>query len=375
MLNGVAFAETSTSRSSFLSPNISNKFSFLWLEITRKCNLNCIHCYADSSPSATHGDMSRQQWHEVIDDAHQMGVKHVQFIGGEPTIHKDLPELICDAAAHKMSIEVYSNLIHISPSLWKLFERLDVSLATSFYSVHPGVQNEITKGPSQEKTLANIKQAISRGIKLRIGMVDVLDKQDIPETIGMLRDLGVKNIRVDRSRGVGRAQLQNSQCDVNELCGKCGYAKAAIDCDGDVFPCVFSRWLCVGNVLSSNLKDVLLGKQMSDTQQSLDAQFRARLNKEAASRSHFIHRTLAEDLCPPEGECSPECTPNIDCPPNTCIPSQPDCAPTPGPIPCDPEGCPPNFNEPDPECTPTTICTPACDPNCDPMCGPGPSPP
>jgi MoaA/NifB/PqqE/SkfB family radical SAM enzyme len=67
---------------------------FAWLEITGKCQLSCAHCYAESGPTGTHGAMSGADWHRVIDQAADLGVRMVQFIGGEPTLHPDLPELV-----------------------------------------------------------------------------------------------------------------------------------------------------------------------------------------------------------------------------------------------------------------------------------------
>ena len=32
--------------------------SFMWLELTGKCQLACGHCYADSGPAGTHGTMT-----------------------------------------------------------------------------------------------------------------------------------------------------------------------------------------------------------------------------------------------------------------------------------------------------------------------------
>jgi MoaA/NifB/PqqE/SkfB family radical SAM enzyme len=34
------------------------ELSFLWLEITGKCQLHCTHCYAESGPRETHGVMT-----------------------------------------------------------------------------------------------------------------------------------------------------------------------------------------------------------------------------------------------------------------------------------------------------------------------------
>ncbi|MBV9140024.1 MAG: radical SAM protein [Pseudonocardiales bacterium] len=68
--------------------------SFLELEITGFCPLKCRHCYADSSPEGDHGTMTADDWERVIDDAQALSMDTVQFIGGEPTLHLELPQLV-----------------------------------------------------------------------------------------------------------------------------------------------------------------------------------------------------------------------------------------------------------------------------------------
>ena len=63
-------------------PTEESQLSFLWLEITGKCQLECAHCYADSGPTKSHGLMSCRDWERVIDDAAKIGVYSIQFIGG-----------------------------------------------------------------------------------------------------------------------------------------------------------------------------------------------------------------------------------------------------------------------------------------------------
>ncbi|MGH3783622.1 MAG: radical SAM protein [Pseudonocardiaceae bacterium] len=83
---------------------------FLWLEITSRCQLECAMCYSDSGPAGTHGSMTSEDWMRVIDEAVHMGVRTVQFIGGEPTLHSALPELIRHALSRALAVEVFSNL-------------------------------------------------------------------------------------------------------------------------------------------------------------------------------------------------------------------------------------------------------------------------
>jgi MoaA/NifB/PqqE/SkfB family radical SAM enzyme len=138
--------------------------SFVWLELTGRCQLRCTHCYAESGPSGTHGSMSAADWLRVIDQAAGLGVKSVQFIGGEPTVYPDLAVLVLHALARVMHVEVFSNLVHVRPDLWMLFSVPGVSLATSYYSDDPGQHEAITgRRGSHAKTRANIAEAIKRG--------------------------------------------------------------------------------------------------------------------------------------------------------------------------------------------------------------------
>ncbi|MBC6447570.1 radical SAM protein [Actinokineospora sp. HBU206404] len=73
------------------APGPRHGATFLWLELTGRCQLNCTHCYADSGPSKSHGAMTTSDWLLLIDDAAEIGVREIQFIGGEPTLHPALP--------------------------------------------------------------------------------------------------------------------------------------------------------------------------------------------------------------------------------------------------------------------------------------------
>lgn len=52
--------------------------SFVWLEITGKCQLTCNHCYADSGPTGGDGAMLPGNWCRVIDEVTQLGGRMVQ---------------------------------------------------------------------------------------------------------------------------------------------------------------------------------------------------------------------------------------------------------------------------------------------------------
>ena len=55
--------------------------------ITRRCNLKCIHCYSDSDARQYPGELTWDQCRGVLDDLAQFGLPGVLLSGGEPLIH------------------------------------------------------------------------------------------------------------------------------------------------------------------------------------------------------------------------------------------------------------------------------------------------
>lgn len=309
---------------------------FLWLELTGKCPLNCVHCYASSSPEGTHGTMQFADWMRVIDEASQLGVPMIQFTGGEPTSHPDFAALVQHALALGIEVEVFSNLVHVTPELWDLFGHEHVRLATSYYSDDTSQHTAITgSSNSHALTTGNIAEAVRRGIAIRIGIVDILDGQRTDEAETILRSLGVTQIGRDRLRGVGRGGNTEPHTP-DQLCGNCANGVMVISPDGTARPCVFSRWMSVGSVLVTSLADIVSGARMQSARTTLTGHFDRQRRATA----------LATSGEPGAASCNPGCGPN--------------CSPV---IPHHPG----NATMTEKAQAPTASCNPGCGPNCSPV--------
>lgn len=76
-------------------------------ELTHRCPLRCAYC---SNPLALEGssnELSTEEWKDLLTQAARLGVLQVHFSGGEPTVRRDLPELI----RHAVEQGLYTNLI------------------------------------------------------------------------------------------------------------------------------------------------------------------------------------------------------------------------------------------------------------------------
>jgi hypothetical protein len=242
----------------------------LWLDLTRKCQLECAHCYNSSGPDGGHGDMTRADWLGVVGQAAEAGTELVQLIGGEPTLHPDALDIIEHALHLRLSVEVYSNLVRISNAWWNLFQRDGVSVATSYYSHDPARHGQMTGRPASHRhTRTNIVTAVELGVPLRVGIITT-DGLGVGKTRSDLESLGVTRIGVDHVRPFGRGS-EGSAPDVSGLCGACGDGRASIGPDGAVSPCVFSGWMSVGSIHDGTLVDILSGLGMAKARERIAA--------------------------------------------------------------------------------------------------------
>ncbi len=95
--------------------------------ITRKCNLKCVHCYNDSGPDKACNELSTNQAKTVLDDLVQFGVPSVLFSGGEPLMRPDLFELIEYASGRGLRTVISTNGTLITDDIAKKVKKAGVS--------------------------------------------------------------------------------------------------------------------------------------------------------------------------------------------------------------------------------------------------------
>jgi len=187
-------------------------------------------------------------------------------------------------------VEVFTNCTLIT-DVWidKLVEN-NIAVATSFYGPTAEIHEQVTrvKG-SFQKTLRTIKKLVSRGIKVRIGVIVMKANQDyVKETISFLREeTGVTDIKQDLVRPSGRGcnadtvaeeLLQQHvwhkpdfpKCTLKEFQRmryghNCFSKEACVTTNGDVFPCVMERGRSYGNVLDHLIPEILLSSRACET--------------------------------------------------------------------------------------------------------------
>jgi MoaA/NifB/PqqE/SkfB family radical SAM enzyme len=71
----------------------SDKKPVIVWNITRACNLNCVHCYARAVHHSDENELTTQEGFTLLNDLAAFEVPVILFSGGEPLVRPDLIEL------------------------------------------------------------------------------------------------------------------------------------------------------------------------------------------------------------------------------------------------------------------------------------------
>ena len=95
--------------------------------MTRRCNLKCVHCYAKALGEQGEDPISTDRAKVMIDDLAAFGAPVMLFSGGEPLVRKDLPELAKYATSKGMRAVISTNGTLIDRDMAKTLKGVGLS--------------------------------------------------------------------------------------------------------------------------------------------------------------------------------------------------------------------------------------------------------
>jgi len=152
------------------------KLPHLWIELTERCNNNCIHCYInqpESDVNASSREINTSFIKDVLDQACELGCLRVTFTGGEPLLRPDLTEIYLYAREKGLLITLFTN-----------GRLLDESWMKMFREIPPGRPIELTTYGMTVETYDRVtrKPGAFKEFKCAIGL---LKENHIPFTVRM----------------------------------------------------------------------------------------------------------------------------------------------------------------------------------------------
>lgn len=156
--------------------------------MTRRCNLRCVHCYAQARDVEFKGELTTEQGKALMDDLAAYGSPVILFSGGEPTMRKDLPELAAYATSKGMRAVISTNGTLITKDMAKTLREVKLSyVGVSLDGMEE--TNDRFRGMEGafKKALAGIRNCMEEDIKVGLRFtVNKRNAADIPDIYKLL---------------------------------------------------------------------------------------------------------------------------------------------------------------------------------------------
>jgi len=169
---------------------------FLIWEVSRFCNLACVHCCTDSSPHvSTENDVSFERAASVIREFPKLNIDQLLFSGGEPLLRKDLPALVNEVDCSVTRVHIATNGMPITVEMAKKLKQSKVaSVAISLDGHNAETHNEVRLNRlAFQKTVDGIRACVAEDVPVRVaGMITPSNVDFIEDFVELLVSLGVK---------------------------------------------------------------------------------------------------------------------------------------------------------------------------------------
>jgi radical SAM protein with 4Fe4S-binding SPASM domain len=183
--------------------------TIVW-NFTNRCNLNCLHCHQDSSPTSACLELTTSQAFKVIDKMGDAGVAILTFSGGEPLLRSDLYDAIKRANDNGMLCTIASNGTLITPKVAERLakagiKRVEIGLDGARAETHDFLRN---KPGSFEATIEGIRNCAEVGFDELATTMTLHAKNihELEETMSLAEKLGATRFYLNRLIPAGRGR-------------------------------------------------------------------------------------------------------------------------------------------------------------------------
>ncbi|MEE9191232.1 MAG: heme b synthase [Candidatus Aerophobetes bacterium] len=201
-------------------PQDSYKPRLIACEVTRRCNLACLHCRASAESNPSPDELTGEEWMRVIDQIASLGTPILILTGGEPILRKDIYEIAEHAASKGLRVVLSSNGVNINRESTRKMKNAGIKrLAISLDGATPKTHDHFrgVKGAFKE-AVKGIKEAKEADLDFQINTtITRLNLEEVPKILDLAARLGAVAYHPFLLVPVGRgSQLRSQEISAEE---------------------------------------------------------------------------------------------------------------------------------------------------------------
>jgi radical SAM protein with 4Fe4S-binding SPASM domain len=165
----------------------------IW-NVSRRCNLSCMHCYSDSHDRAYPGELTGEEGRRLLDDLAAFGVPTVIFSGGEPLLREDVFELASYARDRGLRCVLSTNGTLITPAVARRIRQVGFAyVGVSLDGIGRAHDKIRGKRGAYEEALRGLRSCREEGVRVGLrftvhrrnlaqlpAVFDLLEAEEIP---------------------------------------------------------------------------------------------------------------------------------------------------------------------------------------------------
>jgi radical SAM protein with 4Fe4S-binding SPASM domain len=166
------------------------------LALTYRCNNECWHCY--NARSRQFPELSTDSWFDILDRLWDIGIPHIVFTGGEPTLREDLPDLIAHAEKNGQITGINTNGRRLAQKTFvdRLVDAGLDHIQITLESHDPDIHNKmVSSGNAHAQTIKGIRNAVASNLYVMTNTTLLKDNAPyLDPTLDFLAELGVRTV-------------------------------------------------------------------------------------------------------------------------------------------------------------------------------------
>lgn len=164
--------------------------------ITRRCNLKCLHCYSQSEDKEYENELTTEECKKVIDNLAEFEVPVILFSGGEPLLRKDIVELASYAVEKEIRAVISTNGTLITEDIAKELKDAKISYIGISIDGMERVNDKFrgVKGAFQ-KAINGVRICKKLGIKVGLRFtINKFNYKEVPDIFKLIVDEDIPRI-------------------------------------------------------------------------------------------------------------------------------------------------------------------------------------
>ena len=194
--DALRYGRQSSSLPSHLLQFSEDKKPVVVWNVTRACNLNCLHCYARAVDRTYEKELTHDQGLTLIDGLAEFGVPVVLFSGGEPLMRSDLLELSSYAVNKGMRAVISTNGTLISKDKAEDLKKVGLSYVGVSLDGMEEVNDRFRgKNGAFRDAMTGIRNCQEAGLKVGLRFtINRMNMNEIPHIFDLLEEYDIPRV-------------------------------------------------------------------------------------------------------------------------------------------------------------------------------------